>query len=42
MFKKMMLLAMMAIGLVQTVGATTTQQNPIPQCSPCTQSGSGN
>jgi hypothetical protein len=42
MIKKMMLLAMMATFLVQTVGATGTQQYPFPQCGPCTPSGSGN
>ena len=40
MIKKMMLVAMMAIGLVQTVAATGTQQYPFPQCLPC--GGDGN
>lgn len=40
MFKKMMLLAAMAMALVSVTGATSYPQNPLPPCYPC--DGGGN
>jgi len=43
MFKRIMMMMALAVTLASTVGAaTSTQQNPLPQCNPCIPGGSGN
>ena len=42
MLKKMILLAAFALTVVTTVGATSYPQLPVPSCSPCSPTGSGN
>ncbi len=43
MFKKIMMMMALALALASSVGAaTSTQQNPLPQCDPCIPGSSGN
>jgi len=42
MLSKLILMAALALTVVTTVGTKPYPQSPIPSCSPCDPSGSGN